>query len=113
MPKTQGWTISDAALAVIERAINDFERDYFRPDFAYYPVVTWRSGGQATKPGELPVSLPDRYDIALIPRADLRARNFIEIACRQFEVVAFVPRDEDAASSRRLIDFDGQDIVVR
>lgn len=113
MTEAHGWTVSDAVVAVIGRAIEEFERDYFRPDFAYYPVVTWRSGGQATKPGEPPVTLPDRYDIALIPQADLHASDFIAVACQPFEVLAFVPRDEDLASERRLIDFDGQDIVVR
>jgi hypothetical protein len=113
MGSRDDWTISAAVTALIARAIADFVKDYSRPDFAYYPLITWRAGGQATRPNQAPTDMPDRYDLALIPRTDLHASNFVAIADPQFEVVAFVPRDEDAASGRRLIDYDGRDIVVR
>jgi hypothetical protein len=107
------WTISAAATAVISRAIDDFVRDYGAPGFEFYPVITWRTGGQVVAPAAAAVDLPDCYDLGLIPRGDINASNFIAIANESFEVVAFVPRPEDMASSRRVIDYDGEDIVVR
>jgi hypothetical protein len=107
------WTISDAATAAISRAISNFVRDYGAPEFEFYPVVTWRTGGRIVKPESEAADLPDRYDLGLIPRGDINASNFIAIANESFEVVAFVPRPEDAASSRRMIDHDGAAIVVR
>jgi hypothetical protein len=113
MDRTRGWEVSEAATAAIRRAIGDFVKNHGRPQFDYYPLITWRSGGTASKSGSAKIDLPDRYDLGLIPRADLGASNFIAVESRAFGALAFVPRDRDAASSRRLIDFDGQDIVVR
>ena len=113
MNTSESWTLSSAAIAAVERAIVDFARDYAAPEFAYYPLITWRSGGTATRLGSTPVSLPDRYDLALIKQVDVGASNFIPISSPRFGVVAFVPSDQDAASSRRLIDYDGKNIVVR
>jgi hypothetical protein len=107
------WTISDAATTVISRAIDDFVRDYGAPEFDYYPVVTWRAGARLVAPVSEARDLPDCYDLGLIPRADINASNFIAIAHRVFDIVGFVPRPEDAASSRRMIDYDGETIVVR
>jgi hypothetical protein len=59
------------------------------------------------------VDLPDCYDLGLIPREDINASRFLPIAHETFGIVAFVPRAEDAASSRRTIDYDGETIVVR
>ncbi len=107
------WTITAAAVAALQRAIDGFTRDFGSPDFAYYPLISWRTGGQATKAGESPIDLPDQYDLALIPRTDLGASNFVPVADPGFGVVAFVPSPGDAASSRRMIDYDGDRIFVR
>jgi hypothetical protein len=108
------WTISNAATAVISRAIDNFVRDYGAPGFDYYPVITWRTGGQIIAPVAEARDLPDCYDLGLIPRADINASSsFIAVENGTFGLVAFVPRPEDAASERRLIDHDGETILVR
>lgn len=107
------WSLTDAALEAIESAIARFKIEYATPDFAYYPLIAWREGAWATRPGEPSVDLPDCYDLSLISREDISAARFIPLASARFGVVAFSPRDRDAASSRRLIDYGGEAIVVR
>jgi hypothetical protein len=107
------WTISDAASAAISRAIGNFVRDYGTPSFEYYPIVTWRRGGRIIEPVSKVADLVDGYDLGLIPKDDIGASNFIAVAHPSFEVVAFVPAPDDAASLRRLIDHDGIGIVIR
>lgn len=64
-------------------------------------------------PGTEAIDVPDGYDLGLIPKGDINASNFIAISHQIFDMVAFVPRPEDAASSRRVVDYDGETIVVR
>jgi len=71
----------------------------------------WSLGGTISKRGQAVESLPPRYDVTLIERHDLS--RFATIPNERFGFIAFSPKPEDQKSSRRLIDFDGKNIVVR
>jgi hypothetical protein len=45
--------------------------------------------------------------------SNLAFRRALAAASRLLGDIAFAPKDEDARSCRRLIDFDGKDIAVR
>ena len=60
---------------------------------------------------------PSQNQIGANPRGDMNSnlafRRALAAASRLFGDIAFAPKDEDARSYRRLIDFDGKDIAVR
>lgn len=76
-----------------------------------FPCIMWSLGGTISKRGQAVETVPPRYEVTLIERPDLS--RFAAIPNERFGFIAFSPKPEDQKSSRRLIDFDGHDIVVR
>lgn len=77
----------------------------------YTPSLMWSSGGTIEASGQPPRLLPPHYALGWVRTQDLH--KFKTIPSSKFGTLVFHPRPEDAASSRRLIDYDGTDIVVR
>lgn len=95
----------------LEAFISGLLKEVPNPRFAFYPCIGWTLGGSYGKVGAPQKPLPPGYGLGLIKRMDLA--KYTPIKSRLFGYVAFAPKAEDAHSSRRLIDFDGKDIVVR
>ena len=75
------------------------------------PSIVWSLGGSLEAPGRPPEALPARYALGWISQQNLGSFQTVQSA--KFGRIAFHPSPSDLASSRRLIDFDGTDIVVR
>lgn len=74
----------------------------------------WTLGGSAQRGTEEPIEIPASYSAGFYRRDTLPEGNrIILLPSDRFGLVIFSPRPEDLASERRLIDFDGTDIVVR
>ncbi len=110
----KNWAITDSAIGVIDGAIERFTAEHTRPGFAFYPLISWTEGGWASRSGGPKLATPDRYEISLIRQSEIGATTrWIRIKSRKFGVVAVAPRIADVTAGRRLVDFDGQDIVIR
>lgn len=75
------------------------------------PSIMWSTGGTVEKPGQAPQSLPAHYALGWVDRQNLS--SFQTIPSAKFGKLVFHPSPADLASSRRTIDYDGKDIVVR
>lgn len=75
------------------------------------PSIMWSTGGVVEAPGQLPQSLPAHYALGWVDRQNLS--GFQTIPSARFGEMVFHPSPADFASARRLIDYDGSDIVVR
>jgi hypothetical protein len=78
----------------------------------YYPFVGWSLGATMQGPNGAVTKVPPRYEVGLAATHDVPG-NKIRIPSKEFGYVIFDPKPQDANSNRRLIDFDGKDIVVR
>jgi hypothetical protein len=95
----------------LEAFIKGLLKEVPSPGFAYYPCIGWTLGGLYGKVGAPQKALPPGYGLGLVRRTDLA--KYMLTKSRLFGYVAFTPKAEDASSFRRLIDFDGKEIVVR
>ncbi len=75
------------------------------------PSLMWASGGSLEAPGKPPRLLPAHYGLGWVAQPNLHA--FKTIPSARFGQIVFHPRPEDEASTRRTIDYDGTDIIVR
>jgi hypothetical protein len=75
------------------------------------PSLMWSQGGTIEASDQPPRPLPPHYALGWVRKQDLH--KFKTIPSSRFGAFVFHPRPEDAASSRRLIDLDEDEIVVR
>ncbi len=75
------------------------------------PSLMWASGGTLEAPGKPPKPLYAHYGLGWVAQHNLH--SFKTIPSARFGKIVFHPRPEDEASTRRTIDYDGTDIVVR
>lgn len=75
------------------------------------PSLMWASGGTLEAPGKPPKPFYAHYGLGWVAQHNLH--SFKTIPSARFGKIVFHPRPEDEASTRRTIDYDGTDIVVR
>jgi hypothetical protein len=75
-------------------------------------AIMWSPDGWIEDRGRVRKPLPAEYVLGAIEKSKL-SRFKTVIPDTTFGSVVFDPKPADARSSRRLIDFDGKDIVVR
>lgn len=107
------WTISDSVAALVSKGVAQYVANVGEPDFPYCPILIWSLGGELREAGGGRHAVPPRYELGIARRADIAEQGFVAIADARVGLLAFSPKPADAASGRRLIDFDGTDIVVR
>jgi hypothetical protein len=111
------WRASPQLEAMLAELIDGYERDYAKIGFPYYPSVMWSLGGEAWKDGEPEgqrISLPAEYSVGFYKRDPLPVGDgFVFVASEPFGLIVFLPRPDDLASDRRLIDVERDEIVVR
>jgi len=104
------WALSSRFVDFLDQLIS--ESDFAPSASTYYPSVLWSLGGTMQGPEGVTLPTPPRYEVGLVERSEAN-RFKLRLPSKKFGYIIFDPRPEDAASSRRLIDFDGKDIVVR
>ena len=107
------WRISDSALRLVRSGLNQYLSNPGPPAFDYCPAIVWSLGGDGVLAGGERIVLPPRYSLAIIDRADIPVQGFYSIEDPAVGIIAFNPSAGDKASSNRLIDYDGKDLVVR
>lgn len=75
------------------------------------PSLLWALGGTAEASGQPPKPLPAHYALGWVSQSNLHA--FKTIPSARFGQIVFHPSPQDAASTRRTIDYDGTRIIVR
>lgn len=105
MPKE--WRVSSGVEAFLEQVLTEIPPI----PFTFYPCIGWTLGGTSGKRGGPQTPLPPEYSLGFIEQRNLV--KYRAVASRAFGFIAFSPKPEDERSSRRLIDFDGKNIVVR
>ena len=104
------WMLSPRLVTFLTRLIA--ESVFAGQSSQYYPSIMWSLGGTMQGPDKVVRPIPPQYDVGVVRRSNLR--NFkIILPDKTFGYVVFAPKPEDAASQRRLIDWDGETIVVR
>lgn len=104
------WTIS----AKLAAEVGILVRDYVvkaAVDFPYYPSITWTLEWKAFEGTEREVTVPAAYSLGIIRQDELH--HLIAIKDETFGYIAFEPSNDDLASTRRVIDRVGDDVVVR
>ncbi len=105
---TESWSTTSALNAFLEELIAGMS---FTPQWTFYPSLMWSSGTIVDKPDGSREHLPPRYEVGLYRRDD--ALDLLSIPSDKFGLIYFLPDPVDLASSRRRIDFDGKNIIVR
>ena len=109
------WKISNAADALLHRVVEESRQRGMGPTL--FPSVLWSTGGEAWRgsdPTANRIKLPPEHTIGVYnkdPRPALE--GFVFVPSERLGFVVFWPSPEDRASPRRLIDYDGESIVVR
>jgi hypothetical protein len=104
------WAISARLSKAIRLRVDSYVRQV-NPNFPYYPSIMWALEGQALRPGSPAVAIPAGYTLGLIRQDEIV--HFTAIPDATFGFIAFRPNEDDLNSTRRLIDDDGEAIVVR
>ena len=104
------WTVSTKLTTFLADLI--VGSDFASTVSQYYPSIMWSGTGWMEGPDHVRKPLRPRYSVGLVEKANLRDYKIV-LPDKRFGYVVFSPKPEDEKSSRRLIDFDGKDIVVR
>jgi hypothetical protein len=108
------WKIAGSVVKLIEVGVARYIESAGRPDFDYCPAILWTLGGEVRDAdGKKLVDVGPEYGLSIIARNDIDAQGFVSIGVPGLGIIGFSPNAEDSDSDRRLIDFDGQTIVVR
>jgi hypothetical protein len=111
------WTLSAALERELALRLERFEANYGPIGYRVYPSVMWSLGGQAYKPSDADrtrVALPAEYSTGFYrSEPPPKGNGLLLIPSRPFGFVAFLPKADDLESGLRLIDYDGERIVVR
>ena len=117
MTPTTEWTISQRLETAISMWLAEFETSSGPIGVPIYPSVMWSLGGEAWREGDPSAqrfSIPAGYSVGFYRRDPApRGDGLLLVANSRFGYVVVRPKDDDLASERRLIDYDGADIVVR
>jgi len=106
------WTASESLVALLkERFADPHVREMLEGHEEFYPTIGWTDGATLQKRGESPTTVTSHYGLGFM--FEREASGYLEVDAPYFEMILFRPSKEDAASSRRVIDYDGTDIVVR
>ena len=108
MPAT--WTVTNRLTKFLADLIAS--SDFAAVASGYYPSVMWSSGGWMEGPGRPREPLAPRYEVGLVEQAKLGDFR-LAVPNPKFGYIIFSPKPADEASGRRLIDFDGKNIMVR
>lgn len=110
----QPWTVTERLETELAQWLATYERSYGEIGYPVYPSVMWSLGGEARRNGGARIKLPSQYSAGFYRRDPLpEGDGLVLVPSETFGLVVFLPREEDRASDRRLIDFDGKDILVR
>lgn len=107
------WGLSDDAISIVREGMAQYVNAAGKPDFAYCPMIMWSLGGEMVLADGARNAVPPRYELGIAKIADVSARKFITVEDARLGLIAFSPRDIDLMSDRRLIDYNGIEIVVR
>lgn len=108
MPMT--WTVSAKLLTFVASLLAESDLAPALP--TAYPLIGWHGEGWMEGPDHVRTPIPPRYGVGLVTKSDLNAFKIV-IPNPTFGYIIFVPGPRDARSARRLVDFDGTEIVVR
>lgn len=103
------WQVTDR-LAVLIADLSK-QAGVGAPGVPFAPSIMWSFGGTMNRAGEPTRPIPARYALGWVEQDALH--KFKTISDARLETVVFHPKAEDEASSHRLIDYDGTDIIVR
>ena len=114
---TADWHLSKHLEDQIVVWLEDYERYQQKITHPVYPSIMWSLGGEAWKsedPEGTRIPIPAGYSVGFYNQNPLpEGDSLIFVKSDRFGLVVFLPRPEDQASSRRLIDFDGEEVIVR
>ncbi len=110
------WSLSERVVEFLSTQVGEFEsRQPIGHD--YIPGIWWTPAGFAYRendPAGSRVDIPAKYGVVLLdPKRMPPSGEHVMLPNRRFGFVSFQPREVDSASGRRLIDYDGESIVVR
>ena len=106
---TTDWKVTAELDDLLARAI---EQSGFADQLGtHVPSVTWTEGGQVEASGQPTIPIPPHYAVGLVLIENLS--RFLTIKSAKFGHIVFHPAPSDAASTRRLVDYDGMNIIVR
>ena len=105
--------ITDKLATLVNAGVQQYVANVGQPDFDYCPMIMWSLGGEMVLADGKRGAVPARYELGVADRAEVSKRGFAVIGDDRVGLLAFEPREEDLASERRLIDYDGETIVVR
>ena len=109
-----GWKVTDRVAQLIKAGMARYIDNVGAPDFDYCPAILWSLGGELRSAGGLRLAtIEPEYGLGVIARKDIAEQGFVALRVPQLGVVGFAPNKDDLASDRRVIDYDGENIVVR
>ena len=107
------WKITADLARVVNAGVAQYVANVGRPDFDYCPMIMWSLGGEMVLADGKRGAVPPRYELGTADRSEVARRNFSVVSDARVGLLAFQPRKEDLVSERRLIDYDGESIVIR
>ena len=107
------WHLSGTAAKLLGDGIAQYLENPGAPDFEFCGVIGWSLGGELVLASGERQTIGPRYEIGITAISDIAEYGLARIDDPALGIVAFQPSAVDAASDRRLIDYDGKDIVVR
>jgi hypothetical protein len=106
---TSNWQVTSELDDLLARAI---EQAGFADQLAtHLPSIMWTEGGRAEAPGKPTIPIPPHYGVGPVRIENVSRVSTINSA--KFGHIVFHPAPSDAASIRRIVDYDGKDIIVR
>ena len=107
------WRLSASAAKLLGDGIAQYLENPGAPDVDFCGVIGWSLGGELVLASGERHTIGPRYEIGITAISDIAEYGLARIDDPALGIVAFQPSAADLASDRRLIDYDGKDIVVR